>query len=209
MSNKQTVVRANTRGESQNAAGKEGEKDIYSLAFYTDKIPSDEKVIDSISKERNYAYYQLGLIYKEKFKEYNLSKDKFQELLQSNPEERLILPSKYNLYKIYELLGENDEATIAKNDIILAEVAASNKLAEALKQKGGSIPPDCGGFEIKADVLSRDGASSRSGAYENQNQRKNKNRAMTTNTYNNFYTTLLFHNLIYVLSFRLRLVFYH
>lgn len=88
--------------------------------YYLSKIPSEEKEIDSISKERNYAYYQLGLIYKEKFKEYDLAKDKLQNLLKSNPEERLILPSKYNLYKIYELLGENDEATIAKNDIITA-----------------------------------------------------------------------------------------
>jgi tetratricopeptide (TPR) repeat protein len=86
--------------------------------FYISKIPSEEKVIDSISKERNYAYYQLGLIYKEKFKEYELAKTKFQDLLNSNPEERLILPSKYNLYKIYELLGKNDEANISKNDII-------------------------------------------------------------------------------------------
>ena len=86
--------------------------------FYMSKIPSEEKEIDSIYKERNYAYYQLGLIYKEKFKEYELAKNKFQNLLQSNPEEKLILPSKYNLYKIYELLGENDEASIAKNEII-------------------------------------------------------------------------------------------
>lgn len=86
--------------------------------FYISKIPSEEKVIDSISKDRNFAYYQLGLIYKEKFKEYHLAKSKFQNLLNSNPEERLILPSKYNLYKIYELLGENDEATIAKNEIV-------------------------------------------------------------------------------------------
>lgn len=86
--------------------------------FYISKIPSEEKEIDSISKERNYAYYQLGLIYKEKFKEYELAKNKFQNLLVSNPEEKLILPSKYNLYKIYELLGENDEASIAKNEII-------------------------------------------------------------------------------------------
>ncbi|WP_092849866.1 tetratricopeptide repeat protein [Algibacter pectinivorans] len=86
--------------------------------FYISKIPSAEKEIDSISKDRNYAYYQLGLIYKEKFKEYSLAKSKFQDLLKSNPEERLILPSKYNLYKIYELLGENAEAAIAKNQII-------------------------------------------------------------------------------------------
>ncbi|WP_194768213.1 tetratricopeptide repeat protein [Tamlana sp. I1] len=87
--------------------------------YYISQIPSDEKVIDSISKERNYAYYQLGLIYKEKFKEYELAKSKFQNLLDSNPEERLVLPSKYNLYKIYELLGEQGEAEIAKKDIIL------------------------------------------------------------------------------------------
>jgi tetratricopeptide (TPR) repeat protein len=86
--------------------------------FYISKIPSEPKVIDSISKERNFAYYQLGLIYKEKFKEYTLAKEKFKTLLKSNPEERLILPSKYNLYKIYELLGANDEASIAKQHII-------------------------------------------------------------------------------------------
>ena len=79
--------------------------------------PSAEKEIDSISKERNYAYYQLGLIYKEKFKENELAKSKFQNLLKSNPEERLILPSKYNLYNIYKLVGENGEASIAKTDI--------------------------------------------------------------------------------------------
>ncbi|MDO5978819.1 tetratricopeptide repeat protein [Flavivirga spongiicola] len=94
------------------------EEELFDPQFYISKIPSEEKEIDSISKERNYAYYQLGLIYKEKFKEYELAKSKFQNLLKSNPEERLILPSKYNLYKIYEVLGENDEAEIAKNEII-------------------------------------------------------------------------------------------
>ena len=94
------------------------EEEKFDPQFYISKIPSTEKEIDSISKERNYAYYQLGLIYKEKFKEYELAKSKFENLLNNNPEERLVLPSKYNLFKIYELLGESDEATIAKNDII-------------------------------------------------------------------------------------------
>ena len=94
------------------------EDELFDPQFYISKIPSSEKEIDSISKERNYAYYQLGLIYKEKFKENELAKSKFQNLLKSNPEERLILPSKYNLYKIYELLGENSEASIAKTDIV-------------------------------------------------------------------------------------------
>src|SRR5690606_29232467 len=94
------------------------ENELFDPQYYISKIPSEEKAIDSISRERNYAYYQLGLIYKEKFQEYELAKSKLQGLLKSNPEERLILPSKYNLYKIYELLGENDEANIAKTDIV-------------------------------------------------------------------------------------------
>jgi tetratricopeptide (TPR) repeat protein len=94
------------------------EEELFDPSFYISKIPTDTKVIDSLAKELNFANYQLGLIYKEKFKEYTLAKDKFQIVLNSNPEERLILPSKYNLYKIYTLLGQNDEAAIAKDEIV-------------------------------------------------------------------------------------------
>jgi tetratricopeptide (TPR) repeat protein len=94
------------------------EEEKFDPNFYISLIPAEEKVIDSLAKDRNFAYYQLGIIYKDKFKEYRLAKDKLQALLKQNPEERLILPSKYNLYKIYELLGLNGEAEIAKNDII-------------------------------------------------------------------------------------------
>jgi len=96
----------------------EVENELFNPEFYLTQIPTDEKAIDSITKERNRAYYQLGLIYKEKFKEYGLSKDKFQTLLTFNPDEKLVVPSKYNLYKIYMLEGQNGEAEIAKNDII-------------------------------------------------------------------------------------------
>lgn len=94
------------------------EEELYNPEFYITRIPSEQTAIDSLSKDRNFAYYQLGLIYKEKFKEYNLAKDKLQGLLESDPEERLVLPSKYNLYKIYELLDLAGEAEITKNDII-------------------------------------------------------------------------------------------
>ena len=58
--------------------------ELYDPQYYISKIPTETKQIDSISKERNYAYYQLGLIYKEKFKEYQLAKSKFEEVLKSN-----------------------------------------------------------------------------------------------------------------------------
>jgi hypothetical protein len=94
------------------------EEELYDPQYYISKIPTEEKAIDSLSKDRNFAYYQLGLIYKDKFNEYSLAKDKLQGLLSNDPEERLILPSKYNLYKIYLLLNLEGEAGIAKNDII-------------------------------------------------------------------------------------------
>ncbi|MGH1384934.1 tetratricopeptide repeat protein [Kordia sp.] len=117
--NKNVIVK--TSAESATAEGggsSEGKADIYSVAFYTDKIPTDEKVIDSIGKERNFAYYQLGLIYKEKFKEYELAANRLEQLLQNNPEEKLILPSKYNLYKIYTLLEDSSKADQYKSDIL-------------------------------------------------------------------------------------------
>jgi len=113
---KNTIIKANKVDEK--ATTDAGTKDLFSVAFYTDQIPTDEKVIDSIGKERNFAYYQLGLIYKEKFKEYELAANRLEKLLQNNPEEKLILPSKYNLYKIYVLLEQQSKATQYKDDII-------------------------------------------------------------------------------------------
>jgi tetratricopeptide (TPR) repeat protein len=75
----------------------------YTTAFYIDMLPKTQTEIDSIARERNFADYQLGLIYKEKFKEYKLAGDKLEKLLQQNPEEKLVLPSMYNLYKIYQI----------------------------------------------------------------------------------------------------------
>ncbi len=89
----------------------------YTLEYYLKKLPKKQTEIDDLSKDRNFAYYQLGIIYKEKFKEYYLAKDKLEALLTKNPEERLILPSLYNLYKIYEILDAN-KALAMKNEII-------------------------------------------------------------------------------------------
>jgi len=94
------------------------EEELYDPEFYISKIPNEQKSIDSLSRDRNFAYFQLGVIYKEKFNELELAKDKLQNLLQSDPEERLILPAKYHLYKIYTELNMSSEVEIAKNDII-------------------------------------------------------------------------------------------
>lgn len=91
---------------------------LYDPEFYIAQIPVETRTLDSLAKDRNYAYYQLGIIYKEKFNENMLAKNKLETLLRNQPEERLILPSKYNLYHIYVALNLSSEADIMKADII-------------------------------------------------------------------------------------------
>lgn len=89
----------------------------YTPDFYIKQLPTNPTIIDSLSKERNFAYYQLGIIYKEKFKEYQRAADKLEQLLKNNPEERLVLPSMYHLYKVYEII-DKDKAAAMKSQII-------------------------------------------------------------------------------------------
>lgn len=104
--------------ENQTPETKEDDKNSpYNPEFYIAQLPTDKTVIDSLAKERNFAYYQLGVIYKEKFKEYELAVDKLEKLLKNQPEERLVLPSMYNLYKLYEILDKNKAAQM-KSQII-------------------------------------------------------------------------------------------
>jgi len=88
----------------------------YTTVFYLDQLPTSQTEIDDIAKKRNFAYYQLGVIYKEKFKEYELASKKLEQLLLNNPEEKLVLPAMYNLYKIYQIT-DSGKAEDMKNRI--------------------------------------------------------------------------------------------
>ena len=114
--------------------------EMYDPEFYIAKIPTDQKVLDSLAKDRNFAYYQLGVIYKEKFREYELAKDKLEKLLKNDPEDRLILPSKYNLYKIYQELNLDSEAEMVKNDIIAN--FPDSRYAEILRNPNSGLARD-------------------------------------------------------------------
>nr|WP_299486958.1 hypothetical protein [uncultured Allomuricauda sp.] len=120
-SNKARALPSEATGEDivtgQDSNTEPGDDQKYSLDFYLDQVPTDVTVIDSLGGERNFANYQLGLIYKEKFKDNLLAAAKLERVLAENPEERLVLPSKYNLYKIYEETG-SPLAENMKRDII-------------------------------------------------------------------------------------------
>ncbi|TBW27760.1 hypothetical protein [Gramella sp. KN1008] len=91
---------------------------LYDPMEYVMRIPGERSVLDSLATQRNLAYYQLGVIYNENYGEYDLAAERLEFLLENEPEERLILPAKYNLYKIYGAQGKLREQEEIKRDIL-------------------------------------------------------------------------------------------
>ena len=89
----------------------------YNIETYLKEVPTDLDEIASIKKDRDFAYFQLGSIYSEKFAEFEMGADKLEALLLFEPEERLVLPALYKLYKIYSSIDEN-KAGLVKARII-------------------------------------------------------------------------------------------
>ncbi|MCF6213801.1 MAG: hypothetical protein L3J45_07240 [Flavobacteriaceae bacterium] len=91
----------------------------YNLDYYLNRLPKSAKQVDSIAKQRNDAYYQLGLIYKEQFKDYTLASERLETLLTFEPNKNLIIPVHYHLYKIYSLTDSikaaDEKAFITEN----------------------------------------------------------------------------------------------
>lgn len=112
---------------------------MYDPETYLSQIPDDPAVLDSLVAERNMAWYQLGVIYREKFKEDMMAAEKLELVLQHNPEERLILPSKYYLYKIYSEAGDIARAQSLKNDIV---VGYPESRYAAILQNSGEVLHD-------------------------------------------------------------------
>ena len=111
-------------------------EDIYTTEYYVSQLPTSPKQKDSIVGKRNFAYYQLGLIYKQKFKEYDLASKRLEKLVSFNPSERLALPAKYQLYKIYTELESGKKETV-KQDIISSY--PTSRYAEILRNPDATL----------------------------------------------------------------------
>lgn len=90
----------------------------FTAQTYLDQIPSDPLQISELEKERNDAYYSLGLIYKEKYNKPNLASEKLTALLDFTEEERLVIPANYYLYRINLERGNNSEAERFKQVVL-------------------------------------------------------------------------------------------
>ena len=88
------------------------------LESYLKTIPSSLTVIDSISLQLDYAYFQLASIYSSKFLDYDLSNNKIAKINFEIKNDKIILPAKYLNYKNCLVLGLIKKADSIKLDII-------------------------------------------------------------------------------------------
>ncbi len=112
----QTITELNLNvNEQENLSPK---KVFVSLESYINSIPKDKKSIDSLISKLNDAYFRLGSIYKDKFDEYKISIQKFEKLLNNNPDKNLIIPAKYFLFENYKNLDNLEFSNKMKDDIL-------------------------------------------------------------------------------------------
>lgn len=90
----------------------------YHLDTYLSSIPTKEEEVDSLKIDRNQALYELGLIYKEQFKNLDLAKLRLERLTTLQPKETLILPINWHLYQIYTVLDDVKRAEKHKQVIL-------------------------------------------------------------------------------------------
>ncbi|WP_372918336.1 tetratricopeptide repeat protein [Salegentibacter sp.] len=110
-------VEGDTTEESEIAEINFEEDPRFDPQTYINMIPTDQRILDSLENDRNMARYQLGIIYKEKYGEYDLAAEKLEALLEDSEDESLRLPAKYNLYQIYGMTGQLTDQENMKQDI--------------------------------------------------------------------------------------------
>ena len=69
---------------------------------YVNALPQTKVEIDSIKKLNQNAYLQLGMIYKESFKNNKLAQNRLDHLISLNPPDEIAAPALYHLYRINE-----------------------------------------------------------------------------------------------------------
>ena len=123
---------------------------LFDPQTYINQIPDDPELLATYAKDRDFAYYQLGLIYGEKFNRNDLAIERLEALLEYEPEERLVLPAKYQLYKLYQEEGIAVRAESLKNDIL--HQYPDTRYASILRDPGASLQDENSPESVYAEV---------------------------------------------------------
>ena len=117
-SNKNSVL----MGEEEELAEAEPEEqrveDPLKKEFYTQDLPLTDSLM-TVSHDRiRDALYNAGKIFKSEFEDYERSAEAFEELIERYPNNIYLLSAYFDLYDLYELMGDQLKSTYYRNLII-------------------------------------------------------------------------------------------
>ena len=75
---------------------------IETPAFFVEQIPTDKLALEALANDRKQAYLDVGILYKEKFKNNDLAYLRLEKALALNPSESQYQRALYHSYKIFE-----------------------------------------------------------------------------------------------------------
>lgn len=120
--------------------------ELMSPDFYMKDIPLTPERQDSAHRKIQYAYYDLGVIYKEKLSEPQKSIEAFEELLRRYPKGLFPLETYYQLYRLYTQAGNTTKANEYKNRVLreypdseYAKILSDPEYLNKLEAKKGEI----------------------------------------------------------------------
>jgi len=104
-------------GDSANAK-QSASNDPKDRNTYLKNIPTTPEMIEKSNEKIINALYNLGTIYKDNLKEYKLSNESFEDLIERYPANKYLLNSYYHLYRTYDILNNKTKSDYYKNLIL-------------------------------------------------------------------------------------------
>jgi len=86
--------------------------------FYTQDLPLNDSLMNLSHERIKEALYNAGKIYKSEFSNYERSAKMFEELIERYPDNMYLLSAYFDLYDLYELMGNSERANYYYNLII-------------------------------------------------------------------------------------------
>jgi len=107
----------NAEGDSAGGKGK-AKNDPKDRNTYLKNIPVTPEMITKSNDKIIEALYNLGAIYRDNLKEYKLSNDSYEKLIERFPANKYLLNSYFYLYRSYDMLKDKNKSDYYKNLIL-------------------------------------------------------------------------------------------
>ncbi|WP_297089205.1 tetratricopeptide repeat protein [uncultured Draconibacterium sp.] len=86
--------------------------------FYTQDLPLTDSLMEVSHERIRDALYNAGKIFKSEFEDYKRSAEAFEELIKRYPNNMYLLSAYFDLYDLYELMGDKTQSDYYRNLII-------------------------------------------------------------------------------------------